>query len=39
MDRMTVSLANLLSNSHGLRVYCDACKRAADVDVEAIAAG
>jgi len=35
---MTATLANLLSNNHGLRVFCDACKRVADVDVEAIAA-
>ena len=35
---MTATLANLLSNNHGLRVFCDACKRVADVDVETIAA-
>ena len=34
---MNVTLANLLSNNHGLRVFCDACKRVADVDVEKIA--
>ena len=35
---MTATLANLLSNNHGLRVFCNACKRVADIDVEAIAA-
>jgi hypothetical protein len=34
---MTATLANLLSNDHGLRVFCDACKRVAEVDVEAVA--
>ena len=35
---MTATLANLLSNNHGLRVFCDACKRVTDVDVQALAA-
>ena len=35
---MTATLANLLSNNHVLRVFCDACRRVADIDVEAIAA-
>ena len=35
---MTATLANILSNNHALRVFCDACKRVADVDVEAIPA-
>ena len=35
---MTATLANLLSNQHGLRVFCDACQRVADIDVQAIAA-
>ena len=35
---MTATLANLLSNNHGLRVFCDACKRVEDIDVNAIAA-
>ena len=35
---MSATLANLLSNNHGLRVFCDACKRVADVDVDAMAA-
>ena len=35
---MNVTLANLLSNNHGLRVFCDACKRVTDVDVQALAA-
>ena len=34
---MTATLANLLSNKHGLRVFCDACKRVAEVDVKAVA--
>jgi len=34
---MTATLANLLSNNHGLRVFCDACKRVAEVDVKAVA--
>ncbi len=34
---MTANLATLLSNNHGIRVFCDACKRVADIDVEAIA--
>ena len=36
---MIATLANLLSNNHGLRVFCDACKRVTDVDVEKIAKG
>ena len=35
---VTATLANLLSNNHGLRVFCDAFKRVADIDVDAIAA-
>ena len=35
---MTATLATLLSNNHGFRVFCDACKHVADIDVEAIAA-
>ena len=29
---MTATLANLLSNNHGLRVFCDAFKRVADIN-------
>lgn len=36
-SNMTATLANLLSNNHGLRVFCDACKRVAEVDVEQVA--
>ena len=35
---MPTTLANLLSNNHGLRVFCDACMRVVDIDVQAIAA-
>lgn len=35
---MTASLANRIEDDHGLRVFCDACRRVADIDVEAIAA-
>ena len=31
---MITTLANLLSNNHGLRVFCDACKSVADVDFD-----
>ena len=34
---MAATLANLLSNNHGLRVLCDARKRLAEVDVEQLA--
>lgn len=34
---MTATLANLQSNNHGLRVFCDACERITDIDVNAIA--
>ena len=37
MDRMTATLAPLLSNNHGLHVFCDAFKRVADIDVKASA--
>ena len=35
---MTATLANILSNNHALRVFCDACMRVVDIDVQAIAA-
>ena len=34
---MAATLANLLSNNHGLRVFCDARKRVAEVDIEQVA--
>ncbi len=30
---MTATLANLVANDHGLRVFCDACGRCGDLDV------
>jgi len=34
---MAATLVNLLSNNHGLRVFCDVCKHVAEVDVEQVA--
>jgi hypothetical protein len=34
---MTAVLATLTQNNYGLRVFCDACKRVAEVDVKAAA--
>ncbi len=33
---MIATLANLVANDHGLRVFCDACGRCVDLDVEAL---
>lgn len=30
---MTATLDNLVANDNGLRVFCDACSRVADMDV------
>jgi len=35
---MTASLANRIEDDHALHMFCDAFKRVADIDVEAIAA-
>ena len=32
------TLANLIANDNDLRVFCDACGRCADLDVEALTA-
>ena len=33
---MTATLANLIANDHGLRVFCDACGRCVDLDVDTL---
>lgn len=34
---MTAAIANLLSNNYGLRVFCNVCRRVADIDVDEMA--
>jgi hypothetical protein len=34
---MTAALATLTQNNYGLRVFCNACKRVAEVDVKVVA--
>ena len=33
---MKATLANLIANDHGLRVFCDACGRCVDLNVETL---
>lgn len=33
---MTATLANLIANDNGLRVFCNACQRCAELDVHAL---
>jgi hypothetical protein len=35
---MTATLVSLIEKDYGLRLFCGACKRVSDIDVEAIAA-
>jgi hypothetical protein len=33
---MTATLANLIANDNGLRVFCNSCMRCVDLDVQAL---
>ena len=33
---MTATLANLITNDNGLRVFCDGCDRCVDLDVDVL---
>jgi len=35
---MSATLGNLVDNNHGLRIFCDACSRESEVDVDQLLA-